>query len=164
MNDDANKLIEFPMLLRGEQFNSLTEVCTAYGLNTRFVANFYASSPTIKDALLNAMRYKDVQSIYGITLKVYTGNLAKLPKNDEWERKTRVIKIQRNMKIEEFNQWQHEVVKAKFEKCITNLKTYIELRNKSLYNKNIEQEVVRPKLKKRKRVQRRSIEYEIQRF
>lgn len=149
MND---KLIEFPMSLHGEMFNTLTEACLAYGLNTRFVSNFYATSPTIKDAFLNALRYKDVQSIYGITLKLYTGNIASMPHTDEWEKKSRVIAIQRNLKIEDFNKWQHEVVKNKCVKCVTKLKRYIALRNESEYNKNIEQGNIKPLSKRSKQL------------
>lgn len=145
------KLIEFPMVLHGEMFNTLTEACLAYGINTRFVSNFYSTSPTVKDAFLNALRYKDVQSIYGITLKLYTSNLAKMPKTEDWEKKSRVITIQRNLKIdEEFDKWQHEVVKRKCEMCVTKLKRYVELRNNSLYNKTIEQGNISPISKRSK--------------
>lgn len=129
------KKSEFPIALRGEEFSTLAEACSAYGISPRFVSQFYKTSDTLRDALVNALRYKDIQSVYGMTLYAYTKAVDMLKNaNGELDRKARVIKVQRETKFEDLNLMNHEVVKSKFVIFITKRNKYVENRKRKIYN------------------------------
>lgn len=124
---------QFPIAILGEEFFTLTEACYAYGISPRFVSQFYKTSENLKDALLNALRYKDIQSFYGMTMCTYNKAIEMLKDNAPLDRKMRVIKIQRASKFEEIDSMGHEVVKNKFVTYITKRDKYCREKKKMVY-------------------------------
>lgn len=113
------KPIEQLIIYRKERFDNLINACNAYGVNPRYVHNFLSLTKNYTEALDQALHYKDLRTFYGLI--VYPHKISGIitpSDSSDVERCNRIIRIQKNARVERFNHSRHQTLKNKFEKIL----------------------------------------------
>lgn len=110
------------IVYRKERFASFLEACQSYGLNFKYAQKFYDSTKNHVEALNQALHFKHMKNFYGIVVyphKIY-GIISPTDSSDV-ERCNRIIRIQKNARVERFNHNKHCQVQNKFQKVLINI-------------------------------------------
>lgn len=111
------------IVYRKEKFATLLEACTGYGLSVQYVKKFYEVTKSHADALNQALHFKDLKRFYGLVVFPHSiTGLVNPSDSYDIERCNRIIRIQKNARVERYNLIKHAEVQSAFQKIIPKIK------------------------------------------